>query len=201
MRKSLLPLLERRRATLWYAAQFEGFELSPNIVYGGACPNQHVAPLIDYLVGEGCGHIALVGSDYIFARETNKVARRKLASAGGRVVSEAYLPLDAGDAHIAEVVANLPASTEAIVLSLVGGVGARFCRALRAAGVTAPVASVAASEIDLDGDAEAMVGLISVAPYFERLELDENRAFLRRFRRVSATGRGRAGTRSTPICR
>jgi len=40
-RQAVVPVVERRRALLAYTACYEGFEYSPNVIYGGAVPNQH----------------------------------------------------------------------------------------------------------------------------------------------------------------
>ena len=50
-RKEVIPLFEKHDALLWYPSHYEGFESSTNVIYTGAAPNQHIIPLIEYLVG------------------------------------------------------------------------------------------------------------------------------------------------------
>ena len=42
VRKAITHLFEAHNALLWYPFSYEGVELSRNILYGGACPNQQV---------------------------------------------------------------------------------------------------------------------------------------------------------------
>ena len=88
IRKALIPTVERHNALLWYPTQFEGFEYSPNIIYGGACANQHVVPLFDYLMAKGHEKFVLLGSDYIFPRDINRAVRQLVEATGGRIVEE-----------------------------------------------------------------------------------------------------------------
>ena len=49
-RKEVIPLVEKHDALLWYVCPYEGFEANENVIYTGACPNQHLIPLFDYLL-------------------------------------------------------------------------------------------------------------------------------------------------------
>jgi ABC-type branched-subunit amino acid transport system substrate-binding protein len=61
-RKEVIPLFEKHDALLWYPSHYEGFESSTNVIYTGAAPNQHVLPLVEYLI-QHHGHRAFcVGS-------------------------------------------------------------------------------------------------------------------------------------------
>ena len=64
----------RRRAAL-LPDPYEGFEYSPNIVYGGPAPNQNSAPLAAYLIRHYGERVVFIGSDYIYPRESNHVMR------------------------------------------------------------------------------------------------------------------------------
>ena len=44
-RKDVIPVVEQHDAQLWYVCPYEGFEANPNVIYTGACPNQHLLPL------------------------------------------------------------------------------------------------------------------------------------------------------------
>ena len=76
-RKEVIPLFEKHDALLWYPSHYEGFESSTNVVYTGAAPNQHVLPLVEYLLAHH-GHRAFcVGSNYIWAWENNRILRER----------------------------------------------------------------------------------------------------------------------------
>ena len=48
-RKAMLPVIEKSDSLLFYPLFYEGFELSDNVFYNGACPNQYSVPLSEYL--------------------------------------------------------------------------------------------------------------------------------------------------------
>src|ERR1700738_3524645 len=88
-RKEVIPLFEKHDALLWYPSHYEGFESSTNVIYTGAAPNQHVLPLVEYLM-QHHGHRAFcVGSNYIWAWENNRILRESITARGGSVLAEA----------------------------------------------------------------------------------------------------------------
>lgn len=180
IRKALMPIVERHNALLWYPTQFEGFEYSPSIIYGGACPNQHVVPLFDYLISQGHGTFLLIGTDYVFPRETNRVARQLVEAAGGRVVGERYIPLAGDDTDVARALADLP-KADAIFSTIIGPCGLIAYAMLREHGVHAPIASVGACELELSVAPDVLEGHICAAPYFESIGDSANSSFLRAF--------------------
>ena len=92
-RKEVIPVLEKAGGTLWYACPYEGFEANEHVVYMHACPNQHLVPMLAYVVPRFGADGFLLGSNYIWGWETNRVARDLIADAGGKVLGERYLPL------------------------------------------------------------------------------------------------------------
>ena len=90
-RKAVLPAIERRNGLLWYPSLYEGFEYSPNVIYTGASPNQTSFPLAEYLVRHHGRRVFLVGSDYIYPRESNRIMRDLVESDGGKIVDEVYV--------------------------------------------------------------------------------------------------------------
>lgn len=67
-RKDVAPLVEKHDALLWYICPYEGFEANENIIYTGACPNQHLVPLFDYLMPRHGGRVFLLGANYVWGR-------------------------------------------------------------------------------------------------------------------------------------
>src|SRR5471032_1816030 len=74
-RKAVLPVIERNNALLWYCSIYEGFEYSPNVIYTGAVPNQNSMQLAAYLLRNHGQRFFLVGTDYIYPRESNRIMR------------------------------------------------------------------------------------------------------------------------------
>ena len=94
-RKAVLPAIERRNGLLWYPDLYEGFEFSPNVIYTGAATNQNSIPLARHLFRRGAQRFVLVGSDYVYPREANRVMRDLIERQGGEILDEIYLPMGA----------------------------------------------------------------------------------------------------------
>src|SRR5262245_41810397 len=84
-RKSVLPVFEELNGLLFYPVQYEGEEISKNVFYTGAAPNQQAIPAVEYLMskdGGGAKRWFLLGTDYVYPRTTNKILRAFLKSKG-----------------------------------------------------------------------------------------------------------------------
>ena len=98
-RKSVLPVFEELNSLLYYPVQYEGEELSQNVFYTGAAPNQQAIPAVEYLMGDDGGNAKrwfLLGTDYVYPRTTNKILRAFLKSKGvaEKDIEEVYTPFD-----------------------------------------------------------------------------------------------------------
>jgi ABC-type branched-subunit amino acid transport system substrate-binding protein len=77
--------------------QYEGEELSKNVFYTGAAPNQQAIPAVEYLMSKDGGsakRFVLLGTDYVYPRTTNKILRAFLHSKGvaDADIMEEYTP-------------------------------------------------------------------------------------------------------------
>ncbi len=84
-RKSVLPVFEELNSLLFYPVQYEGEEISRNVFYTGAAPNQQAIPAVEYLMSKDGGSAkrwVLLGTDYVYPRTTNKILRAFLKSKG-----------------------------------------------------------------------------------------------------------------------
>src|SRR5678815_6144545 len=84
-RKSVLPVFEELNNLLFYPVQYEGEELSQNVFYTGAAPNQQAIPAVEYLMSEDGGAVkrwVLEGTDYVYPRTTNKILEAYLKQKG-----------------------------------------------------------------------------------------------------------------------
>ncbi|MCP4386000.1 MAG: transporter substrate-binding domain-containing protein [Hyphomicrobiales bacterium] len=189
-RKEMIPVVEKGNALLWYPCPYEGFECSDRVVYLGACPNQHIVPLFDHVVPRFGARAFLVGSNYIWGWETNRIARKLLEDRGGSVLGERYLPL--GQEDVDRIVAEIEETRPDFILNtLIGPSSYAFLRALgalakrdrRFAPDRCPVVSCNLAECELGRVGPAGIGQICTAVYFDSLDNAENRAFLSRVRR------------------
>ncbi|HYF19901.1 MAG TPA: transporter substrate-binding protein, partial [Ramlibacter sp.] len=101
-RKSVLPVVEELNGLLFYPVQYEGEELSKNVFYTGAAPNQQAIPAVEYLMSADGGEakrIALLGTDYVYPRTTNRILRAFLNSKGiaDADILEEYTPFGHSD--------------------------------------------------------------------------------------------------------
>src|SRR3979411_1322716 len=101
-RKSVLPVFKELNGLLFYPVQYEGEEISKNVFYTGAAPNQQAIPAVEYLMskeGGGAKRWGLLGSDYVYPRTTNKILRAFLKSKGVKdsAITEVYTPFGHND--------------------------------------------------------------------------------------------------------
>jgi len=182
-RKAVLPVIERTNALLWYCSIYEGFEYSPNVIYTGAVPNQNSMQLAAYLLQRDAARFFLVGTDYIYPRESNRIMRDMVEQHGGEIVEEIYLPSVVGESALTEVLQQIQMLKPDVVFSTLIGAGARdFYR--RYADVQQnphriPIASLTMAEVETQlVGTELCAGHITSATYFDTLDNDKNRLFV-----------------------
>lgn len=188
-RKEVLPIVERRNALFFYPTLYEGFEFSPNVIYGGACPNQNSVPLASYLMENYGKRFYFVGSNYIYPWESNRVMRNILRQGGGEVLGEVYLPFADNEAMMAEVLADIAEKKpDVIFATVVGDVTTAFYSAYHAAGFDGrevPIASLTTNEAEIARiGAVASVGHITAAPYFRAVNNPVNQRFRDDYERI-----------------
>ena len=139
-RKAMLPVYESKNAFLYYPIQDEGQECSNNIFYTGATPNQQSEPATFFMYknSPAAGKpFFLVGSDYVFPRTSNTITKEQLASLGGEVVGEDYLPL--GNTEVAPIIAKIKKALPdggVIINTLNGDQNVAFFKQIQDAGIT-----------------------------------------------------------------
>ena len=189
-RKEVIPLFEKHDALLWYPSHYEGFESSTNVIYTGAAPNQHVLPLVEYLLAYHGHRAYCVGSNYIWAWENNRILRESVTARRGSVLAERYFAL--GETDFSQAIeAIIDVRPSFVFLTLIGTSAYQFFRefrtACRARGIDQareiPVASCSLSEPELQAIGEdAVDGHLSSSVYFCSIESPTNRRFLDAYR-------------------
>ena len=114
-RKEVIPLVEKHDGLLWYMCPYEGFEANENVIYVGGCPNQHLIPLFDHLIPRFGARPYLVGANYVWGWEMNRLARELVNSAGGEVLGERYLPLE--ETAVDRIVADIEQRRPSFILN------------------------------------------------------------------------------------
>ena len=187
-RKSVLPVIEELNSLLFYPVQYEGEESSKNVFYTGAAPNQQAIPATDYYLEElGVKKFALLGTDYVYPRTTNKILKQYLIDKG---IPESdifvnYTPFGHSDwSKIVSDVVSLGADGKKVgVISTINGdANIGFYKELAAAGVKAddiPVVAFSVGEEELSGlDTKNLVGHLAAWNYFQSAESDLNSKFI-----------------------
>ncbi|SEJ59251.1 urea transport system substrate-binding protein [Pseudomonas linyingensis] len=191
-RKSVLPVFEELNGLLFYPVQYEGEELSPNVFYTGAAPNQQAIPAVEYLMSEDGGsaqRFFLLGTDYVYPRTTNKILRAYLKSKGvaDKDIEEVYTPF--GHSDYQTIVANIKkfsAGGKTAVISTVNGdSNVPFYKELASQGIAAtdvPVVAFSVGEEELRGiDTKPLVGHLAAWNYFQSLENPANSEFVNKW--------------------
>lgn len=188
-RKSVLPVIEELNGLLFYPVQYEGEESSKNVFYTGAAPNQQAIPATDYYLEElGVEKFALLGTDYVYPRTTNKILEQYLKDKGiaAEDIFVNYTPFGHSDWSkiVADVVALGADGKKVGVISTINGdANIGFYKELAAAGVSAddiPVVAFSVGEEELAGlDTKNLVGHLAAWNYFQSAEGEANADFIK----------------------
>jgi urea transport system substrate-binding protein len=192
-RKSVLPVFEELNNLLFYPVQYEGEELSQNVFYTGAAPNQQAIPAVEYLMskeGGGAKRWFLLGTDYVYPRTTNKILRAFLKKKGvdEKDIEEIYTPF--GHADYQTIVGNIKkfaaGGKTAVVSTINGDSNVPFYKELGNQGLKAtdvPVVAFSVGEEELRGiDTKPLVGHLAAWNYFMSLKNPTNDAFIKAYK-------------------
>ena len=192
-RKSVLPVFEELNGLLFYPVQYEGEESSRNVFYTGAAPNQQAIPAVDYLLSEEGGSVkrfALLGTDYVYPRTTNKILESYLKAKGipEEDILINYTPFGHSDWQtiVSDVKAFGAAGKKTAVVSTINGdANVPFYKELGNQGIKAediPVIAFSVGEEELAGlDTGPLVGHLAAWNYFMSVETDENSDFIEKW--------------------
>ena len=188
-RKSVLPVFEELNGLLFYPVQYEGEEQSKNVFYTGAAPNQQAIPAVEYLMSKDGGEarrIALLGTDYVYPRTTNRILRAFLNSKGiaDADIMEEYTPF--GHSDWQGIVARVKrfageGKRTAIVSTINGDANVPFYRELGNQGIKAediPSVAFSVGDEELAGiDTKPLVGHLAAWNYIMSVNNPANTEF------------------------
>jgi urea transport system substrate-binding protein len=208
-RKSVLPVFEEKNALLFYPVQYEGEELSKNVFYTGAAPNQQAIPAVEYLMskaGGGAKRWVLLGTDYVYPRTTNKILRYFLHSKGVKDedIMETYTPFGHSDYQtiVADIKKFSAGGKTAVVSTINGDSNVPFYKELGNAGIKAkdvPVVAFSVGEQELRGlDPKPLVGQLAAWNYFMSIKSPANTEFIKKWSDY-AKAKGIPGDKDKPL--
>lgn len=184
-RKAVLPIIERERQLLWYPVQYEGYEQSPFVMYGGAAPNQQILPALQWGIEQFGKRVLLVGSDYVFPRMANRLITSILPKYQGSLSGEYYLRLGAQNFRdITKAIRRL--KPDFIINTINGDSNQGFFQSLSQANIRArdiPVISMSIAEDEIQRiGVEHTIGHYTVWNYFQSIDSPSNHRFVSNFK-------------------
>jgi urea transport system substrate-binding protein len=189
-RKAVLPVFEQYNGFLYYPTFYEGLEESPNVIYTGQEATQQILAGIDWVVREkGAKSFYLLGSDYIWPRTSNKIARKHIEKLGLQVVGEEYYPL--GHTQFNSVINKIKLKKPDVIYAIVvGGSNVAFYKQLKAAGVDMTkekplLLTISVTEDEIRGiGGENIEGAYAAMKYFQSLNNANNETFVAEFKKM-----------------
>jgi urea transport system substrate-binding protein len=187
-RKAVLPVFEQYNGMLYYPTFYEGLEQSKNVIYTGQEATQQILAGLNWINKEkGAKTFYLLGSDYIWPRTSNKIARKHIEEhlQGCKVVGEDYFPL--GHTQFNSVINKMKlVKPDVIYAIIVGGSNVAFYKQLKAAGVDLNkrnLMTISVTEDEILGiGGENIAGAFACMKYFESLDNANNKAFVSAFK-------------------
>jgi urea transport system substrate-binding protein len=186
-RKAVLPVFEKENGMLYYPTFYEGLEQSKNVIYTGQEATQQIIAGLDWLAkNKGAKKFYLIGSDYIWPRTSNKIARKHIENVlKGEVVGEDYFPL--GHTQFGSLINKIKLKKpDAVYSIIVGGSNVSWWKQLKAAGVTADkqtILTISVTEDEILGiGGENIVGHYAAMKYFQSLDNENNKKFVAAFK-------------------
>jgi urea transport system substrate-binding protein len=189
-RKAVLPVFEQYNGMLYYPTFYEGLEQSKNVIYTGQEATQQIIAGLDWVnKTKGAKTFYLLGSDYIWPRTSNKIARKHIEGhlTGGKVVGEEYFPL--GSTQFNSVINKIKLTKPDVIYAIiVGGSNVAFYKQLKAAGIDLSkqtLLTISVTEDEIDGiGGENIAGAFACMKYFQSLDNPNNKAFVPAFKKM-----------------
>lgn len=186
-RKAVLPVFEKENGMLYYPTFYEGLEQSKNVIYTGQEATQQILAGLDWMANEKKAKtFYLIGSDYIWPRTSNKIARKHIENVlHGTVVGEEYYAL--GQTQFGSLINKIKLKKPDVIYAIVvGGSNVSFYKQLKAAGITSDkwnLLTISVTEDEVLGvGGENLAGFYSATKYFQSLDNANNKAFVAAFK-------------------
>ncbi|MCC7284953.1 MAG: urea ABC transporter substrate-binding protein [Burkholderiaceae bacterium] len=181
-RKAVLPVFKANKGLLYYPTYYEGQEEDPQVIYTSQEATQSVIASMEWMAKQGGGKsFFLVGSDYIYPRTCNKIAKATAKRLGVKILGEEYAPL--GHTEFSSIINKVKAAKpDWIYSTVVGGSNVAFYKQLKAAGLDGAkqnLLSTVVSENEIDGiGKDNAIGYYACMGYFQSIKSPENDKFV-----------------------
>jgi len=174
--------LNQNKGLLYYPTYYEGQEQDKYVMYPSQEATQSVIAAIEWMAKQQGKTFFLVGSDYIYPRLCNKIAKPTVARMGGSTVGEEYVPL--GHTEFSSIINKIKAAKpDWIYSTVVGGSNVAFYKQLKAAGLGGDkqkLLSTVVSENEIEGiGKDNAVGYYACMGYFQSIKSERNDKFVK----------------------
>ena len=184
-RQSVLPVFEQYNNVLLYPTLYEAQECSKNCFYTGCVPIQQLDDFVPWLIENVGPKFYMIGSNYIYPKETNREVKALLKAHGGIDVGEEYAPLGHTEfsTNINKIVSKKP---DVVFSDLVGDSVIAFYKQFAGFGITADDIIIA-TPITTEQETIAMgpengLGHLTSFNYFQSVDTPENKKFVKAFK-------------------
>lgn len=189
-RKAVLPVFEQYNGLLYYPTFYEGLEESHNVFYTGQEATQQIIAGLNWVnETKKARSFYLLGSDYIWPRTSNKIARKHIEGhlKGCKVLGEEYFPL--GHTQFNSVINKIKLHKPDVIYAIiVGGSNVAFYKQLKAAGIDLSkqtLLTISVTEDEIDGiGGENIAGAFACMKYFQSLDNPANKKFVEAFQKM-----------------
>ena len=188
-RKAVLPVFEQYNGMLYYPTFYEGLEQSKNVIYTGQEATQQILAGLNWVEKQkNAKSFYLLGSDYIWPRTSNKIARKHIENVlKQQVVGEDYFPL--GSTQFNSVINKIKLKKPDVIYAIiVGGSNVAFYKQLKAAGIDLSkqmLMTISVTEDEIDGiGGENIAGAYACMKYFQSIDNANNKAFVAAFKKM-----------------
>jgi urea transport system substrate-binding protein len=183
-REAIRPIVDRNGQLYFYANEYEGGLCDSNTFVTGGVPEQLLTPLVSWLSKNVGKRFYTVAADYNFGQISGEWIRNLVASNGGTLVGEEYIPLSVS--QFSSTIAKIQAAKPDVVMSLmIGANQTAFFEQAAAAGLKTPLASFVNGPVFYEHKkfkSPTFDGVYIAANYLEELQTTENKQFVERWR-------------------
>ncbi len=184
-RRSLRDVVADKGHLLLFPSNYEGMDVSPNVVCTGPILNQQVIPAVTWCFEKlKARKFFLAGSQDVQSYSSNALVKDQLRAIGAQAVGEKYVGMD-GSGMEEMLKAIRSSGPDMIVSTVLGDANKAFYQQLAAAGL--PPSKLAVISFTITEDElrtlpiKDMVGDYTAWSYFQTLDNEENHRFVERF--------------------
>lgn len=166
---------------LIYTTYYEGGVCEKYFVATGQVPNQQIDPTSAWLTKNVGKSVYILGSDYIWPRESAKAIEQAFQANGGKVVGADFFPF--GTQDFGPAFDKVKAANPDMVWVMVAGAdGVTALKQYRSFGMKPQLVSNGLDEIYSFSHPELSAGAISNQAYFMGLDTPKNKEFVANYR-------------------